>query len=150
MRTHRVQITLDNVGCASVVVLAVTFHWVLASRLGLSGFFSGAIAWSVAFLAGLAIVGRIVSRSAKREEGEALAAFAEAKCPSCGAVIGVEAARAIREASRAASFVALRAGAQDGLRVNPRRDWFGACPCCRAAIAFDPTARAIGVDRLAR
>ena len=65
MPARHVRISLDNVGCLSVVVLAVAFHWVLASRLGLSGFFSGAIAWGVAFVAGLAIVARIVSRSAR-------------------------------------------------------------------------------------
>jgi hypothetical protein len=62
----RYQLSLDGVGCLSVIVLAIAIHWTVATRLGGLGNFGGAFAWVGAFVAGLVIVGLVTKRDAKR------------------------------------------------------------------------------------
>ncbi len=143
----RVQVTFDNVGCLSVIVLAVAIHWTLVSHFGASGLGSGFAVWSLAVVAGLVIGGRISARENARDELRAKQAFEAAACPWCGVPIGATGANAIREESARAMRATIREGMAQGLRVNPRRDWFGRCPACQKPIAFDAAKRTIGPDR---
>ena len=137
----RVHVTLDNVGCLSVVALAIAFHAVLVRTLG-----SGPLAWATALFAGIAVVSFIVHRTTRKEERRAFEALAGARCPKCGALVGEGAAGAMREAAAGAQWAGLQERLRPGARVSARRDWTGRCASCSASLSFDPESRALRVE----
>ena len=94
----------------------------------------------------LADSARRAEQQAARREQHARRAFAESPCPACGALVGDTAAAAISAASRRAAEQAIHDGMAEGLRVNPRRDWFGPCPSCGEGLSFNPRTRTVGLD----
>ena len=134
----RAQVSLDNVGCLAVAVLAVAIHWTLAARFGVHGFFGGLLPWAFALGAGLWVAGATQARSRRL----ARRAFADAACPRCGHVIGADIADAIvRDAERrAAEAFQEAAAAQQRNRSLYVTRWSGQCGACHGLIVFDPDA----------
>jgi len=134
----RFQLTLDGVGCLSLVTLTIAIHWFLAARFPDHGLMLGALLWIASMVAGTFIVGRALARSERRSEAK----LAAAPCPWCGAAIGRERAAMMRARWNVETTRVLDQRLEEG-SARPRRAiprgmmWTGECAACGKGVAFD-------------